>query len=374
MRHFAVLVAAAALGALLAAPSADAAQRPAIGIADQNSAMFFNPMYRKLPVARFSRVVVSYDALIRGKRHWEIPYIDHWLATARAQGIEPLLTLNHSRGCFVNGKRLKRKKRCKLPSVKRYDKAVRKFRKRYPWVRTWSPWNEINHLSQPTENRPDRAAAFYNVVRRRCRGCTIVAADVLDQPGVGRYLRRFRRHAIRGFGNPRLWGLHNYQDANDYTTDGTREALRAVPGKFWLTEVGGIVKLGKKRPFKPSRAAKATKYMFKLARRYRRVTRVYIYNWVGGRRNRIRFDSGLTTPAGRARPALKVVRKYLKRYPSGKPLGRLLPPTLLPAPSLPDGTPPEQPPPEQQPQQPPPNEPPPEPDCGALPCLDPPIL
>ena len=42
---------------------------------------------------------------------------------------------------------------------------------------------------------------------------------------VGRYLRRMKRHLK---GRPRLWGLHNYQDANNGTTDGTREVLRAV--------------------------------------------------------------------------------------------------------------------------------------------------
>ena len=80
---------------------------------------------------------------------------------------------------------------------------------------------------------------------------------MLDQSGVGRYLRRMKRHLK---GRPRLWGLHNYQDANDYTTDGTREVLKAVKGKIWLTETGGIVKLGSHRPYNPRRAAKAIKH------------------------------------------------------------------------------------------------------------------
>ena len=92
----------------------------------------------------------------------------------------------------------------------------------------YSPWNEANHRAQPTYKRPGRAAAFYGVVRKLCRGCTIVAADVLDQSGMVEWVRAFRRKAP---GKPRIWGLHNYKDTNDFRRgrhSGTRKLLRAV--------------------------------------------------------------------------------------------------------------------------------------------------
>ena len=296
----------AILAVLLLDPARSEAKRPVVGIADQNAAMFHSPLYGQLGVARISRLVVSYDAVMR--RTPEVHQIDAWMAAADGARVQPLVAFNHSRGCFT-GTRIARRKACRLPSVGRYRRAVRSFRRRYPAVRVYSPWNEINHHSQPTARRPDRAAAFYRAVRRSCPTCRVVAADVLDQPGVGRYLRRFRRHLKT---SPRLWGLHNYQDANNGTTDGTREVLRAVRGTIWLTETGGIVRLGSGRPFSPQRAARATKQVLKIARRFSRIKRVYLYNWTGGTRS-TRFDAGLTTPGGRPRPAYKVLRKLLKR-------------------------------------------------------------
>ena len=294
------------LAVLLDPARSEAAKRPVVGVADQNAAMFSNPLYGKLGVARISRLVVSYDAVLRGT--FEVADVDAWMAAAQVARVEPLVAFNHSRGCFT-GKRIARRKACRLPSVSRYRRALRAFRRRYPQVRVYSPWNEINHHSQPTARRPDRAAAFYRAVRISCPRCRVLAADVLDQPGVGRYLRRFRRHVK---GSPRLWGLHNYQDANDGTTDGTREVLRAVRGTIWLTETGGIVRLADGRPFSPQRAARATEQVLKIARRFPRIKRVYLYNWTGGSRT-ARFDAGLTTPGGRPRPAYRVLRRLLKR-------------------------------------------------------------
>ena len=361
-----LLLALAALLVLPAVvPSAQAKSRPIVGIADQGTSVFAHPLYGKLRVGRISRLVVSYDAVMR--RTDEMVNVDSWLGAVDAAGVQPLISFNASRGCFTSKGTYAKRRICRLPSVKRFGKAFRAFRKRYPQVRVYSPWNEINHISQPTARNPRRAAQFTNLVRRRCKRCTVVAADVLDQPGVGRYLRRMKRHLK---GRPRLWGLHNYQDANDYTTDGTREVLKAVKGRIWLTETGGIVKLGKHRPYNPRRAAKAVRHMFRLGRRFKRVKRIYIYNWTGGDPKTIRFDAGLTNLRGGARPAYKVVRNYLIKRPSGPlrpeppfPPGSF--PTPAPGPEPGPAPPPEQPPP------PPPEEEPPPPDCGLPICLPP---
>ena len=113
----------------------------------------------------------------------------------------------------------------------------------------------------------------------------------------------------------RVWGLHNYRDSNPRRGQrygGTKLLLRTVRGKVWLTETGGIVKLGSHRPYNPRRAAKAIRHMFVLGRRFKRIKRIYIYNWTGGDRT-YRFDSGLTNIRGGPRPAYRVVLGLLAR-------------------------------------------------------------
>src|SRR5204863_8565342 len=113
------------------------------------------------------------------------------------------------------------------------------FHQRYPWVRLLQPWNEANSATQPTGTHPERAAAYYEAVRRACPSCVVSAADVLDSANMARWLRRFRR-ALHGR-PPTLWGLHNYSDVNRFRDPGTREFLSLVPGEVWFTETGGIV-------------------------------------------------------------------------------------------------------------------------------------
>lgn len=317
-RLVALLLAAAAL--LVTAPAARGAD--IIGIADQKASMFTNPFFQALDV-KISRLVVSYDAVL--SRTFEVADVDQWMREVRAARVEPLITLSHSRGCY-DGKGIPKKKVCRLPSVARYDKAFKAFRRRYRDVTVYSPWNEINHKSQPTEKAPKRAAEYYNLVRKRCRGCRIVAADILDQPGMAKYLKSFQRHVD---GSPRLWGLHNYQDANDFKSSGTRRMLRLVKGEIWLTETGGIVKFGKRRPYDPARAARVARHMLTLASSNRRITRLYIYNWTGVPRTE-RFDAGLVHPSGLPRPAYFVIRALLER-PGGNPTPKP-PPAATPSP------------------------------------------
>jgi hypothetical protein len=272
------------------APSASA--RYAVGIGDQNATTFGQQLFRQLGI-RHARLNVPWDAL---QRPDEAARVDSWLVNARASGVKPLITFTHSR---VNPRR--------LPGLKKYRRVFRAFRARYPWIKQYSPWNEVNHKSQPTFHKPKWAARYYNIVRAGCRGCTIVAADVLDQPGMERYLRAFLRNAN---GRPRLWGLHNYKDTNRFRRRGTRALLRTVRGKLWLTETGGIVRFSNTLPYNERRAARASRFMFRLASSSRRIKRLYIYSWWGEPRG-ARFDAGLVRFDGSPRPAYFVVKKKL---------------------------------------------------------------
>jgi hypothetical protein len=287
-----VLAVSGLLLCLLTPPAADA--RFKIGIGDQHPESFSHPLFQDLRF-RYARLIVPWDVL---RRPDDLARTDAWLAAARVSKVRPLVTFSHSRV-----------KPRTLPSPRQYRREFTAFRKRYPFVRDYSPWNEVNHQSQPTFRKPKAAARFYNVVRAGCRGCTIVAADVLDQAGLEKYLRTFLRFAN---GRPRLWGLHNYSDTNRFRSRGTRSLLRTVRGSIWLTETGGIVRFADALPYNEQRAARATKFMFKLARSSRRIKRLYIYSWLGENRG-ARFDAGLVGPDGSARPAYQVVRNVVKK-------------------------------------------------------------
>ena len=265
----------------------------AVGIGEQGTAMFADPRFKALGVDR-ARLVTAYDATRVG---FERELVDAWLRAARNVRVEPFVTFGHSR---VHPRR--------LPSVAEFRSDFRAFRKRYPDVRVYAPWNEINHASQPTSRSPERAAEYYNVVRAECPGCTVLAGDVLDQAGMGRYLKRYRR---RLDGTPRIWGLHNYADSNRFRDSGLGELLATVPGDVWLTETGGIVRFGRSFPVDEQRAARAISYALSLARRHDRVKRVYLYNWTGSKPND-RFDSGLIGPDGTARPGYERLKQALR--------------------------------------------------------------
>jgi hypothetical protein len=209
------------------------------------------------------------------------------------------------------------------------DRIVRYFRKL--GVREFGSWNEVNHKTQETWNRVGHAVSYYksmySAVKRRCRSCTVVGLDVLDQRGVERYIRSFYRR-LSSTWRKRLSvvGIHNYGDVNRRRTSGTRSIINTVRrlnrrAKFWFTETGALAAFRGSFPYSEARQASRIRNMFSLASRFRRsgVQRVYSYNWFGavfddscGRS--CLFDAGLVDPDGTPRPVLDVFRSRLRSY------------------------------------------------------------
>jgi hypothetical protein len=305
---------AAIMALLIAATPAGATYR--LGISEQNPAMFSSPAWQSLGLGRV-RYVVPWDWARTGQQS----NVAAFMTGARARGQDVLVTFAAHRGCF-DGRRYSRDSICRAPSSSAYRTAVRTFDDRYPWVRVYSAWNEVNHVSQPTFSRPGLAVRYFRVLRRESgrRHFRVVAADVLDTANMRRYLRSFLRRAP---GRPRLWGLHNYQDVNHRTSADTRSMLDTVPGEVWVTETNGIVKFGNSRQFRysESRAARCTRWMFRLANRYDRkrrgmrskITRLFVYQWFGAPRG-ARFDAGLVDPDGTPRAAYFVVQRYARSH------------------------------------------------------------
>jgi hypothetical protein len=309
-----VVAGCAALLALAAPATAPAALR--IGIAENTPNLFEDPLFQALG-AKYTRVVVSWNAMTSGDD--ELQRVADYVDAAQAAGIQPLVTFEHARGnaeiCKQRSKR--RKKQCRLPTPKQHERNFTRFRARFPYVRTFAPWNEVNHFTQPTSRNPKATARFTDIARRRCRGCKIVVGDFLDQANNARakrlsyrstlrYIKRFKR-ALKA---PRtICGLHNYSDTNRFRDRGTKTIIKALRCKeIWLTETGGIYKFAS---FKASqrRQLRATKFMFKLAKRNRRIKRLYIYTWFGAVTKR--FDAGLVAH-GTPRSSYYEVKKRLR--------------------------------------------------------------
>jgi hypothetical protein len=274
-----------------------------IGMSDQKLGMWQDPRFDQLGIKNV-RILMSYDLVLRG----DFSRYDQWMQAAERRGADVLLTIqHHSRHPM------------RLPSYSQYRRTIRKLRKRYPWVKTMSAWNEANHRSQPTWNRPRRAAQYYNIMRRECSGCRIVAADVLDSQNMLGWLATFKRYAK----NPHIWGLHSYADANyfrSFSYSSARLLLRSVKGEVWLTEAGGIVRFGSRyRGGRrgEARAARAVKQTFSIARSSGRIKRVYLYHWDADPKF-ITWDSAFVAANGRARPALDILRKEVNRQRRGR--------------------------------------------------------
>jgi hypothetical protein len=218
-------------------------------------------------------------------------------------------------------------KKAKLPSVRAYRTQVRRMVRyfRALGVREFGTWNEANHASQPTYRSPARAADFfremYRAVKGRCRSCAVVALDALDQRGVERYMTRFYQHLSSTYRRrATIIGLHNYGDVNRRRTTYTRSMIKVAHrynprSRIWLTETGGLVKLGSSFPFSETRAAHRIDTLFSLVRRYRTsgIDRVYLYNWTGVGRD-ARFDAGLVDENGVPRKGYTTLRKHLRSY------------------------------------------------------------
>jgi hypothetical protein len=281
--------------------AAPAAAKPIVGLGDQSPQMFSDPAYRALGL-KHSRLVLSWDWY---RDQYLRDQADAWMAGARAARVRPLIAFN--RNYRKGGER-------KLPSLRAYRKSFKAFRVRFPEVRDFQAWNEANHSSQPTFRKPRAAARYYNALRAMCRKCNVVAADVLDTSNMVPWVKKFKRHARK----PRLWGLHSYKDANDGGSRRTRALLKAVRGRIWMTETGGILRLkpapgsrGKGRRHTQAQQARAVKRVLALGRVSRRIARIYFYEWRKQRGNR--WDSALLNANGTKRPAYRALKRGLKR-------------------------------------------------------------
>src|SRR4051812_19636258 len=199
---------------------------PLIGMGEQKPDMFSDPRFHRLGL-RDVRYIAPWDVLRDGAQRTRL---DAWVEAARLEGTPILIGFQHS----MRSRRLAHT----LPTRAQFAAQFRQIHARYPFVRNWIAWNEANHPLALTAHRPRRAARYFDAIAANCRGCRIVAADVLDVRGMPAWIRAFRRHAVH---RARIWGIHNYADTNHFGAKNTLALLAATRGKVWFTETGGLV-------------------------------------------------------------------------------------------------------------------------------------
>jgi hypothetical protein len=301
---------------LLALPGVASAAKinVAVGIGDQSPKMFDDANWKSLNLKK-TRYFVEWNA---ADHPGELENADKFIDAARERGVKVLMHISTENINAVPPTR--------LPTVAEYKAKVGQLIKRYKprGVTEWGAWNEANHKSQPTAKNPKRAAQFYIALKGMCRGCKIVALDVLDQAGVERYIASWLKAAGAAGRTAKIIGIHNYSQVNRRITErnasnrypGTERIIKAVRkrnrvAKFWYTETGGVAQFGSAFPCDKSRQASRTKLMFTMLKKYdKNIERLYSYNWFGN--NCDGFDAGLVDRNGSTRPSYNVFKANLK--------------------------------------------------------------
>ena len=254
-----------------------------IGIADNKPDMFGDTRFQELRLG-YARLDLRWDVFSDPTRPRSS--MPGW--PPQATGTRPLVTFDRSPARISYN-----------PTPKELAGALKAVRARYPFVKDFSTWNEAN-----MNKKPELVAKWWLAMRKACPSCTVLGTDLLDKPNMITWAQRFVKAAKR---TPKVWGLHNYVDANTLSTKTTRKLLKSIGGNLWFTETGGIVRRANNStlvfPTGTDRAAQVTSFIFgRLVKLSPRIQRVYLYHWDTGVGGGPTWDSGFIGPEGETAP------------------------------------------------------------------------
>jgi hypothetical protein len=308
-------------------PAATKHMSKLIGISDNLAAMFDNPYFQAIG-AGWVRIIVPWDQELRPHA-----FVTTWLKAAQSQKRKVLAVFGIG-GCSTESC----SPRQYIGTNAQYERGVRLFVQRHPWIKYYSTFNEPNEGWSRMRNHLDDYTTRFIFLSKLCQGrCTNVGGEVaLGEriPHGGReqstnWGLRFmadlrRRHAMRYA--PRIWGLHNYVDVNRREVTWTKRWMQAFKGTIWFTETGALMNRPWGRLGNPdSRPAytypclgtegcqnTAMKFLLqkmrsRLPQGRNRVQRIFVYQmFANGLPDG--FDSGLLNVHLRPRPAYKTVQ------------------------------------------------------------------
>jgi hypothetical protein len=302
-RRCALLLSCLVFAGLAAAGSA-AASAYRFGLSDYEPSTFSDPRVGELGV-HLARDVVPWNVALNRR---DLANVTAWLnAVKHAYHITPFITFQHADN---NGR---------APSPGQFLSAFLRFRKLFPWVKEFAPWDEATHVTQPTAHNPRLAAQYYNVLAAHCPGCEVTAPDILDSDGntvawIDTFLKTAHPY-------PKIWPYNPYHSISVDSPALIESFLAATRGQVWFSEVGGVVWWrfkGRLIYHGSAYSARVARNIFTLTGLSRRITRVYYYHWRSPGSpyrlsKRVTWDAGLIDAYGRARPALAIVARALHR-------------------------------------------------------------
>ena len=213
---------------LLLCTAATAQAKPIVGIGEQRPEMFIDQHWIDLakPDVRY---VIPWDALTRKQDRAAADWFLPWARDAHAR---VLLSFGHSN---------KRHRELKMPTRSQFRKQFKAIQARYPWVTQFQAWNEANHGTQPTFNKPKRAAMAYDVIKGACPKCTVSAPSVLDDGmKTVNYLKALRQGRQEEGHDLEPAQPHRRQPRTAREQEHHKLILRHTHGQLWFTETGGI--------------------------------------------------------------------------------------------------------------------------------------
>ena len=258
-----------------------------VGVSDNGAWIFGDPKLQRLHVKTARDIVVWNVAVMRDKT--QLNAARAWLNGARADHISPLISFAGN-GNYV-------------PSIAVYTAAVKAFLHDFPWVKTYTPWNEPDWIYRPAlANNPSLAAGYFNTLAYWCHHCTIVAGDVYRpaSDGLASWVASYKHYL---HARPAAWALHPYDDIRSHTTSQIQALEGVTGGSIWLDEISGVERRGHWAfpNQSPNGANNDERFLFALPKRFHWITRIYHYQWQAV--PAAPWDSGLLGPQGKPRPA-----------------------------------------------------------------------
>jgi hypothetical protein len=229
------------LGLALLAASAQAATLSIDGISDQSLSSwdggfadsYFAELFRaewdSTSRIRYARYVVQWNVMGAGHAA-ERATFESWLRDATSLGLIPDVALTSYDGV-------------RPASATEYAARLAELLERgeamghpLPYVEAW---NEPNNQGRESASG---AAGLANAAQALCTaryGCTVIAGDFEDSPGLAAYERRYERSLDFV---PAIWGVHPYWSVETMSEAPYVSFLRELPGEgagaqVWITEV-----------------------------------------------------------------------------------------------------------------------------------------
>jgi hypothetical protein len=231
---------AALWGSWVLAPSgARAATAYIDGISDQNLpewdgafvGSYFGSLFERDWVRgghiRLARYVVQWDVMDAGPAGSRVKF-ESWLRDVGELGLTADVALTSYDGSYPS-------------SAGNYEARLAEILRRAAALgepaRYVEAWNEPNNQGHEP---PATAAAFADAAQAACvsAGCAVVAGDLEDAPGAGRYEEEYERDLHTA---PSIWGVHPYRSVQQMSTAPLGELVRELPRgdstELWFTEV-----------------------------------------------------------------------------------------------------------------------------------------